>query len=213
MRSNKEVKADLINALEAVGDVQLNMLGFKRRKGSLSYIRSLGDARQTIAFDADLFPKYQSDAEIHIHPAIHLSIKSVSDATLSLVGGDKMLLANAPDVILNQPIEFAAPKDKHVRWFASGFSEISQRVFEIVSFVEEWVIPLLDELVSSADLIELYESNDERVMKQRHWYLFIAGAEIAQGNLKKALAVLEANFRAPGLRKRYAAAFDFFEGP
>jgi len=139
---------------------------------------------------------------------MHLSIKSVSDATLKLVGGNKMLLANSPDIILNQPIEFTAPKDKHARWFASGFSEMCQRVIEIVSFAEQWVVPLFDNVTSSKDLIALYKSRDERIMKQRHWYLFIAGAELVRGNPKEALAVLEQNFRAPGLKRRYAAAFE-----
>jgi len=208
MRSEQEVKADLISALETEGDAPLERLGFKRRKGSLNYIRSLGDTRQTIAFDGDFFPKYQPGAEIHIHPAMHLSIKSVSDAALKLVGGNKMLLANAPDIILNQPIEFTAPKDTHVRWFANGFTEMNQRVVEIISFIEEWVIPFFDGLKSPEELIKAYETNDQRIMKQRHWYLFIAGAEIIQGNPKEALAVLETNFSAPGLRKRYSVAFE-----
>ena len=211
MRSEKEVKADLLRALDMVGDDAFKKLGFKRRKGSLSYARDLGEAKQTITFDADYFPKYQSDAEVHIHPAMHLSMKLVCDAALKLVAGNKMLLANAPDMILNQPIEFTAPKDSHVRWFATGISEIRQRVIEIIAFIEKWVLPFFDVLRTPEDLIKISATNDERIMKQRHWYLFIAGAELVGGNPKEALAVLESNLGAAGLRKRYAAAFEALE--
>lgn len=208
MRDSKEVKADLVKALELSCDEPFKKHGFKRRKGSLSYIRSLGDAKQTVVFDADFFPKYQPGAEVHIHPAMHLSIKSVSAAAMNLVGGNKMLLANAPDMIFNQPIDTAAPKEAHVRWFASGLSEMSQKALEVVSFSEKWVIPFFDELQVPSGLVKLYANDDERVLKQRHWYLFVAGAEVVQGNKSEALAVLETNFGSPGLRKRYSVAFE-----
>lgn len=208
MRDSKEVKADLIKALELSCDEPFKKYDFKRRKGSLSYIRSFCDAKQTIVFDIDIFPKYQPGAEVHIHPAMHLSIESVSNAAMNLVGGNKMLLANAPDMIFNQPIDIVASKKVNVRWFASGLSEMSQKVIEIVSFSEKWIFPFFDELHAPSGLVTLYTNNDERVLKQRHWYLFVAGAEIVQGNKREALTVLEKNFGTPGLRKRYSVAFE-----
>jgi hypothetical protein len=58
-------------------------------------------------------------------------------------------------------------------------------------------------------LIKIYERGDERMLKQRHWYLFLAAAQmVSHGNRTDALSVLENNLRAPGLRKRYAVAFE-----
>jgi hypothetical protein len=208
IRDSKEVKADLLKALELSCDEQLKKHDFKRRQSSLIYTRNLGEARHTISFDADFFPKYQLDAEIHIHPAMQLSIKSVNDAALSLVGGNKMLLTNAPDIIFNQPINTTAPKEAHTRWFASGFSEISQKTLEIFSFIEKWVIPFFDELQTPSSLVKLHTNNDERILKQRHWYLFVASAEIVQGNNSKALTILENHLGSTGLRKRYSVAFE-----
>jgi hypothetical protein len=211
MRSQKEIKADLVAALNAVGDEAFAGMGFKRRKGSLDYIRTIGDAQQTIAFAVDWLPKYQLDEELHLHPAMHLSMKPVTEAALRLVAGNKMLLANAPDIIVNQPIEFVAPKSERVRWFASGLDQMKVKVAEICMFVKKWVTPFLDELTTPDDLIGAYGRADERIMKQRHWYLFVAAAQLEKGRKNEALAVLEDNLRAPGLRKRYSIAFEMLD--
>ena len=208
MRSEKEIKADLLAALDAVGDEAFAGMGFKRRKGTLDYIRTIRDARQTIAYAIDCLPKYQLGEELHLHPAMHIAMKPVTEAALRLVAGNKMLLANAPDIIVNQPIEFTAPKPEHARWFASGLDQMKERVTEISAFVKKWVIPFLDVLTTPDDLIGVYENADERMMKQRHWYLFVAAAHLAQENDREALTVLEENLGAPGLRKRYSTAFE-----
>lgn len=208
MRSEKEIKADLLRALDEAGDETFSKLGFKRRKGSLNYTRDINDARQTIAFAADYLPKYQADAELHLHPAMHLTMKQVSEAALRLVAGNKMLLANAPDVIVNQPIEFTAPKVEHVRWFASGLDQMKEQVTATGVFMQKWTMPFLDELTTPDELIGVYKSADERMLKQHHWYLFIAAAHLAKGDDRDALNVLEDNLGAPGLRKRYAVAFE-----
>jgi hypothetical protein len=81
-------------------------------------------------------------------------------------------------------------------------------VGEIVHFAEEWVLPLLNDLRTPDELVKIYESDDPRVMKQQHWFIFIAAADVVLGKSKEALAVLEGAFCASGLRKRYAAAFE-----
>jgi hypothetical protein len=210
MRGEKEIRADFLAALSSVGDEVFTGMGFQRRKGSLSYVRVVGDAQQAVTFDADYLPKYQLDEELHIHPAMRLAIGSVTEAAMQLVAGNKMLLANSPDIIVNQPIEFTAPKAEHVRWFASGADEMKERVVEIVRFIQKWVVPFLDQLTTSDELIDVYKTADDRMMKQRHWYLFVAAAYMLKGDNREALSVLECNLGAPGLRKRYAVAFEAF---
>jgi len=208
MRSEKEIKADLLAALDSIGDEAFSNMGFKRRKGSLNYVRTIGEARQTIDFTPDYLPKYQTDAELHIHPLMKLELEQVYEKALELVKGNKMLLANSSGTIVGQPIEFVPPKAEHVRWFASGLDEMKARVNEIEAFVQKWVMPFLDDLTTPDELIGVYKDADERMMKQRHWYLFIAAAHLAKGENREALSVLEENLGAPGLRKRYAVAFE-----
>ena len=208
MRSDKDIKADLLAALDTTGDEAFAGMGFKRRKRSLNYVRTVRDAQQMIVFAVDYLPRYQAGAELHLHPAMQLAMKPVTEAALKLVSGDEILLANAPEVIVNQPIEFTAPKAEHVRWFASGLEQIRGRVSEIGIFAQKWVMPFLDELTTPGELISVYENADDRMMKQRHWYLYIAAAYLVKGNVGKARSVLEDSLGTPGLRKRYAAAFE-----
>jgi hypothetical protein len=209
VRTQKEIKADLLAALNTVGDERLALLGFERREGSFTYRRILEDAEQDIVFAADCFPTYQPDEEMHLHPAMRLGMRSVTKAALELVAGNASLLADAPEIIVSQPIEFTAQKEQHVRWFASGSDQMKVRIREIVAFIERWPAPFLDEIRTPHDLIKIYERGDERMLKQRHWYLFVAAAQmVSHGNRADALSVLENNLRAPGLRKRYAVAFE-----
>lgn len=212
MRRAKEIKEDLLAALEAVGDGAFSEMGFKRSKRSLNYVRSICDAKQTIAFAGDYVPKYWPGEELCLLPKMHLSMKPVTNAALQLVAGNKALLADAPDIIVNQPIEFTASKDKYVPWTASGLEQMKERVGEICGFVNTWVVPFLDVLTIPSELIGVYESADDRMMKQHHWYLFIAAAHLVNGNASSALTVLEDNLGAPGLRRRYSVAFETLSG-
>ena len=208
MRIKQDIKSDLLTALGSIGDEAFGAMGFKRRKGSLDYRRTVGDAQQTVAFAADYLPKCKPGEELHLHPAMRLVMPTVTEAALRLVAGKKVLLANAPSIIVNQPIEFTAPKAEHVRWFATGLDQMKERVTELIEFVEKWVRPFLDQLSTPDDLIAVYKSGDERMLKQRHWYLFIAAAYMVNGDDSEALNILENNLGLPGLRKRYAVAFE-----
>lgn len=209
MRSDKEIKADLLKALEHHADDALNALGFKRRRGSLDYIRKVDDSIQKIVFAVDYNPKYEAGADVHLHPNMHLSMPLVSDFTLRLADGNKMLLANAPDLIVNQPIDFVMPKEERSRFFATGLEEMKRQVAQLIELIKQWSIPFFDELTTVQRLVEFYEREDERMMKQRHWYLFIAGANLALGQEKAALEVLEKNYKNSGLKSRYASAFAY----
>ena len=208
MRSKQEIKTDLLAALESEGDNPLNGMGFKRRKRSIYYTRKKASASHRIAFGIDLFPRYQPDAEAHILPKMRLEMPVVSERALTLVGGNKMLLGGAPEVIVNQPIEFAAPKDYHVRWFATGPGVFQDRIREIVDFVQTWTIPLLDELISPQSLINVYLRKDDRLLKQPHWYLYVVAAFDLLEMPEQACKVLETKFGTPGLRRYYSAVFE-----
>lgn len=208
MRRSKEIKEDVIAALKAAGDEQFAEMGFKRSRRSLNYVRTIREAKQTIAFGVAYWPRYQPGEELYFHPAMHLTMKPVTEAALRLVAGNKILLANAPDIIVNQPIEFTAPKSEYFKWFASGLGQMKHRVTEIGVFVQKWVTPFLDQLTTPDELIGVYETADDRMTKQRHWYLYIAAAHLVNGDANKARTVLEDNLGAPGLREYYSVAFE-----
>lgn len=207
METSADVKNELLEALAAVVEEPLKQVGFARKKGSLTYSRTVNAAEQSITFVMDCFPKYQPGVEAHIHPVLQLRMSPVSEKALTLVNGDKMLLADAPEIIVNQPIEFTAPKDKHQRWFATGHEQFVAACDSIQTFLARWVLPLLSEVSGPADLVKLYEMNDARFMRQKHWHIVIVAAYQVLGQLDKAREVVRQQFGSPGLRKRYAPLF------
>jgi hypothetical protein len=207
MTTPAKIKNELLAALAAVVDEPLKEVGFDRKKGSLRYSRTMNAAEQQINFVIDCFPKYQPGAEAHIHPMLWVRIPEVNEKALALVNGDKMLLADAPEIILNQPIEFTAPKEQHQRWFATGNEQFVASCNSIQAFLARWVLPFLSELSTPADLVKLYETNDVRIMKQKQWHIFVAAAYQDLEQLDKAREVVRRHFGGTGLRKRYAPLF------
>ena len=207
MRTSVELKNDLLESLAQVVDHPLRQAGFIRKTGSFIYFRTLNDAEQWITFVMDSHPKCQPGAEAHIHPMLQLAIPKVCETALALVKGDKFLLANAPDIIVNQPIDCTAPKDRQVRWFATGHGQFVSTCEAIKTFIFEWVLPFLSEVTTPADLVKIYENRDMRMMQQQHWHIRIAAAYKAMGQIGKAREVVQQHFGSPGLRKRYAPLF------
>ncbi|MEP3581584.1 MAG: hypothetical protein ABJN36_06350 [Cyclobacteriaceae bacterium] len=208
MNDIKSAKANLLEMLDGPVDQALSKYNFKRRKVSLVYKRKLAESIQEIDFVTDFFPRYEQGAEAHIHPFFVWKIPSVSEEALRLVNGNKMLLANAPDILLKQPIEISAPKENHERWFTKSADDYSQIGVAICSFMEQWLVDLLESLQSIDDLLEAYESSDDRLLKQQHWYVYVTAAYMLKGEREKARSVMESHLGNPGLKKRYSAVYD-----
>lgn len=208
MNDIKSARANLLNMLGGPVDQALSEYDFKRRKGTLVYRRKLEESIQEIDFVTDFFPRYEQGAEAHIHPFFVWKIPSVSEEALRLVNGNKMLLANAPDILLKQPIEISAPTEKHERWFTKNADDYLQTGMAICSFIEQWLVDLLGALKNVDDLLEAYESSDDRLLKQQHWYVYVTAAYFLKGKLEKARSVMESHLGNPGLRKRYSAVYD-----
>ncbi len=155
----------------------------------------------------DIFPTYEPNAEAHIHPALQLRLPKVSERALALVNGDSALLAGAPEIIVNQPIEFTAPKDEYQRWFATGEEQFFTVCTSIRLFIERWVLPFFSQVSKPADLVKIYETKNERMMKQKHWYIFVAGAYDILNERAKAAEVIQTHFGSAGLRRRYSSLF------
>jgi hypothetical protein len=132
----------------------------------------------------------------------------VSDVAMWLVGGNEVLLSNASGIIVGQDIYFAAPREVHEMWCASGQEQMSHCIERIVPFVDRWTLPLLNDMNDPEDLIRAHISGDNRILMQKRWYIYVAAAYIVCGNRVAARDVIETYLGAPGLRSRYAVVFD-----
>jgi len=186
----RSVTNSLFDALSAVIDSALKPFGFSRAKNSLVYKRILREADQRIDFAVDWFPKYQPGAHAHIHPNLQLRIQRVNKMARLLTGQNNMLLGGSAEVVLNEPIEFTAPKSEHRRWFAKENEQFRDVCVDIRVFLLHWVIPFLDNASGPEELVRLYETSDERVLAQHHWYLFVAAAYEILGRRSEAQDLL-----------------------
>ena len=207
-RRAPEIKLDVLDSLKLFSDSSLGSFGFKRPAKGFCYTRKVGVAEHKIYVWVNYHPKFDRGAEVQFKPDMCLQMDAVSQVALELVRGNELLLGECPEIITKQPIDFVAPKEMFVRWFATGTAEMAECIQQISDFAKCWVIPLLDRLTSPEDLIRIYTENDSRVTKPHHWYIYIAAAYLVIGQPHKAMEVLEVKLGSTGLRKDYAVVFD-----
>lgn len=207
-RRASEIKLDVLTSLKSVSDSPLADFGFKRPAKGFCYTRKVGFAEHQIFIWVDYHPKFDLGAEVQFKPEMCLQMEVVSRVALELVRGNELLLGGFPEIITKQPVDFIAPKEMFVRWFARGANEMAECMQLIINFAKRWVIPFLDQLTSPEDLIKIYTENDTRITKPHHWYIFIAAAYLVLGQPNKAMEVLEVKLGSTGLRRDYAVVFE-----
>ncbi len=210
MTTKKEVKIILLDVLDTHLDAYLAEAQFSRRNNSLVYTRKSDEVLQEINIQFNYKPKYQPGVDAHIYPMIMLKIPKLSEIALDMAGGNEIVLANAPEIILNQPMEMTAPKEHHVRWFATEYSEFVDVIKQIRDFIEKWAISFLDGYNSANGITKGYELNDDRLMRQQHWYIFVAAAYVLENKMNDAKKVVEERFGMPGSRKQFSSLFEYF---
>ncbi len=207
MTALKVVKPKLLAALAKEVDEPFRSEGFTRGKNGLIYKRKLNASVQEIDFVSYWYPRYHPGAEAHIYPWFRVRIPEVSKMAIELVMGEVRLLAGA-NFIVTQPIEQAAPKGERPQWYPTGEKEFVIACKSIVSFMRQWVFPLLSEFKSAEDLVRAYESNDPRIWWQFHWFIYIAAAYCKMGRFEEARKLVNEKFGSPGLRRQYSMVFE-----
>lgn len=211
INTRQEVQAALVQLLTDVVDPSFEEEGFLRRSGSSSYSRKTPDAVQEIAFVFDLRPSGNPEAVAYLLPNLTIFFPEVSRVALEMVGGDARLLANAPEITLWQQFHVAAPGGRPTYWYLYGDDRDSECIEAICEFAGSWVRPLLNDLTQVESVVQAYESNNERVLKQRHFYLYVAAAYVLLGHPEKAGQVLDERFGRPGGRRTHAKAFAYVD--
>jgi hypothetical protein len=209
LRTQREVKSALCEVLGREVDALLIPRDFARRNGSIDYVRQCVGGMQTVRISFHLMPKYEHGACCHVYPSLRMFFPDVGRVGLAMVGGDKLLLASAPEVTLNEPIDFVIPKEHHVRWFAYDDETLLECIRSMKNSLATWVIPFLDEYRTPASLVFAYEQRDVRFLWQRHFYIYVAAAYILASKPDVAMRVLEENLGQARPKRQYAKAFEY----
>lgn len=209
--SKKEAQAILCDALATELDDVLAASSFARRANSLDYIRQCEGGKQMLRMVFAYKPKYQPGATGHIYPQITVVLPELNKLALEMVAGNQRLIGD-PDITFSQPIDMVIPKEHHLRWFTYGPATFGECVTSIRSSLETWVIPFLDEYTAVDSITSAYETGDDRIMMQRHFYIYVAAAYIMQQKPELAKQVLEDKLGRAGPRREYAQAFEYVSG-
>jgi len=212
MRKAKEIKEDLLASL-VVSDSTFLEMGFKRRIRSFKYTRNIKEAKQILLIHGTCWPRHPSGAELHIYPYMLLSIKSVEKALVSLIPQESLtspnlkFLLNNSNIIIGQPIDLIAQKIEGASWYVNGAEEIQEALLKLIDFFKRRVLSLFNEITTTEDLINFYREKNYGIINSEHWYLKIAAAHLAQGDLQGAQKTLEENLGELGQRMTYASIF------
>jgi hypothetical protein len=201
-----QIRQDVRAMLAGSVDSGLSERGFVRPAKSLVYKRALTNVVHKIPINVEAHPSYNPGALASLLPAVWLEMKEVNREALLLVqGNDRLsqLFSGSSGLILNQPVTFAAPKEAHETWYLYEQGTALSIGSRISEFLSRWVLPLLSQLESPRGLVERYEADDSRIMKQQHFYVYIAAAYRLIGQPERAKDVVEKHFSKPGIRKQY----------
>lgn len=202
-----EIKIALVQALARLGDQPLSERGFWRSSKAIFYARSKGATRQIFDLGFAAHLSYDREALAHIYPRIRLEMKDVGSVASARVDGNPVLVANAPELLLNRPFEHFAPKPERIQWYARNLQDFDGIVESVITQFGQWGAPFFDDYWSALDIIRGYEADDERPRLQQSWWVFVIAAYVSVGRITEAFAVAEKAFSALGTRRKYDVVF------
>ena len=204
---NVDVKKILSNMLEESTDQVMFMHGFKRRRSSFFYSRTIGTTKQKIEIISFSHPSYHPGALAHVYPWLSVSFPAVNEIASEMV--EENLIANLKDITIRQPVQIYSDSEC---WVLMSDMESEKIAENMNKFFIEYTVPMLDDLGSVCDYIKLYEQKDKRLIMDDRQHIFVASAYVLEGDYEKAKGVLENRFGKTGVRKKYASAFDYLKG-
>jgi hypothetical protein len=202
-----ELKSAFVKALASGADARLAEVGFVRSPKGTTFVRTLPEAVQVFDISLALHPPYDPKAIAHVYPRVRLSIRSVSEIAEKLVAENPVLLAHAPDVLVNRPLEHLVPKTERIQWYAYRDDDFHDIATSIATQCLKWGLPFFDDYRTALDVVRGHESGDDRPRAQENWSVFVIAAYVALGRRESALETANRAFGPPGLRRKYAAVF------
>lgn len=181
--------------------------GFKRRKSGLIYVHKIGETVQKIEIVFFSNPSYYRGVIAHIYPHIQIYFPKINNTAQAFA--NHLIPQNwINKFTIRQPIQVYSKSKDFLLKNSQHYEPLEN---EILSFFEEYTMPLLDNLTRDKDYLTLYESNDKRIVWDDYQYLYIASAYVNECKFKEAYQIIENRFNKPGLQEKYKEVFSFFE--
>ncbi|MDJ0944580.1 MAG: hypothetical protein QNJ30_14035 [Kiloniellales bacterium] len=210
MGQDLDVRPCVLEMLNDNVDRVLLPQGFRRPNRSKSYDREIGATTQGINILVEKRPRYYPGAVAHIRPWVSVSMKTVGRIAKDLVDDNLDLLGGSAEIVVNQPIELVAPKDRHEEWYAFSGEDFAEIGAGVAAFIGTWILPFLEDYREPADLIRGAARQDDRLIRQKHFWIFVMAAHIELGEAEAAKRLLAEHFSGLGLRRRFAPVYAYF---
>lgn len=209
MRSTNEIRRDFADALDREADATLSRFGFKRRRSKDDYVRRTAESVHTLIFRPNVKPRFHSGSDVYVYPLIWVEMPTIGAKALEIVGGNAWVLANAPGLLVNDPIDLWGGGAERGFWHATGKKEMRARVAEAVSFVERHALARLNALQTVQDFIRDCEAKGTETIAKGRLLVQLAAAYLLLGKDDAARRTLERCAADQGLREASAAISDY----
>lgn len=207
----REIKKKLISRMEIQLDPSLGEVGFKRRKGSLTYKRKHSRSTQVIDLLMEIHPRDNPNAAAAIYPRMKIIMPEVDVVLEEMTQKDSLILEGVTGGVSRQPIGFTSQKEHVGRWYLYQEDSISEAVEEIRKFVDRWTLPFLDVYATPEDVISADQRNDGRLVRDRAQMMRVVAASLVCHRRDYADEVMEKYLGAPGARRRYQRVFEYIQ--
>lgn len=181
---------------------------FKRRRRSINYIRKTQTVTQKSEMICFSHPSYHPGAIMHIYPWMSIYFPKINRLAAEIVKDVRLLPGNTKSTI-RQPIQIYVKSEPiWVIESEDDYEPVKQKIYQ---FLRNYTIPLLNNLKSISDYIELLERNDKRIMAGEPQAIYLVCAYILQYDYDKAMKALGQHFGKKGLQSLYASVFLYLE--
>ena len=164
----KQVICSLVSEL----DFYFEERGFKRRKNGLIYVRKVGTTIQKIDMVFFSNPSYYQNVLAHIYPHMQILFPNVNST--AKIFASKLIPEKWLDKFtIRQPIQIYSNSEDFCLKDISNYECLKE---EMLAFLKEYTMPLLEQLTCEKDYLSLYENKDKRIIWDNNQFLYVASA-------------------------------------
>jgi hypothetical protein len=138
---------------------------------------------------------------------LQIELPKVNEIARDMVDDPKLI--GGGNVTINLPLEFLLNKsDRATALRIDSSDEIDKVLRGVITALHGFGMPFLNDYATARGLVMQHERGDARIIKQPHWWIFVAASYLELGEKDRARQVLNSAYHLPGLRRRFSKAFD-----
>lgn len=202
----KQIKNLLVPVLEEHIWPLLQTEGFSWRR-SLRFLRGNPSVRQTLEFVIRTPRRRNRPVLAHICPWITVRIPRIGEQTRKLLGEENV--PGNPDIVLHQSAGRVGPDRTDTIWLFFSEEDLSDLGHCLAKYVKAYVLPFLNRYQNPRDIVEGWESGDERLAFPPDGWIQLAAACLEIGRKEQAAKILWSKVWGKAeLREKYRHALD-----